>query len=151
MRHPAARTRTAAQTCVTTCACSRTPHVCASSQTSHVTPEQSGPILQRVQPRLAVLHHLIVNDASRDAIITAVRANYPKVRLCCALPPRPAPRAPRPALLPRLVPGWPPRPGCHAGLGLHVDDGAGCGFHSLLLRVRRRATSTSTRTWTCTR
>jgi hypothetical protein len=48
-------------------------------QTSHVTPQQTGPILARIRPRLAVLHHLIVNDASRDAIISAVRANYPEV------------------------------------------------------------------------
>lgn len=42
--------------------------------TSHVTPEQSGPILDRIRPRLAVLHHLLVNDASREAVVTAVRA-----------------------------------------------------------------------------
>ena len=41
--------------------------------TSHVTPEQSGPILDRINPRLAVLHHLLVNDASREAIVSAVR------------------------------------------------------------------------------
>ena len=45
-----------------------------------MTPEQSGPILARVRPRLAVLHHLTVNDASRDAIVSAVRVGYPQVR-----------------------------------------------------------------------
>lgn len=28
------------------------------------------------QPKLGVLHHLLVNDASRPAIVTAVRENY---------------------------------------------------------------------------
>ncbi len=43
-----------------------------------MTCEQSGPILSRLRPRLAVLHHLTVNDASRDAIVSAVRAGYPE-------------------------------------------------------------------------
>ncbi len=72
----------------------------ACPQTSHIIPEQAGPILQRLQPRLAVLHHLIVNDVTRDAIVTAVRANYPKVSTPCAPP----------ALLtsPWLMRDWPP-------------------------------------------
>lgn len=45
-------------------------------QTSHVTPEQAGHIFKAVQPKLAVLHHLLVNDASRPAIVTAVRETY---------------------------------------------------------------------------
>lgn len=45
-----------------------------------MTPEQAGPILAATRPRLAVLHHLILNDASRPDIISAVRAGYPEVR-----------------------------------------------------------------------
>ena len=50
--------------------------MCWLLQTSHVTPEQAGHIFKAVRPRLAVLHHLLVNDASRPAIVTAVRENY---------------------------------------------------------------------------
>ncbi len=45
-------------------------------QTSHVTPEQAGHIFKAVEPKLGVLHHLLVNDASRSAIVTAVRQTY---------------------------------------------------------------------------
>ena len=45
-------------------------------QTSHVTPEQAGHIFKAVQPKLGVLHHLLVNDASRPAIVSAVRQSY---------------------------------------------------------------------------
>ncbi|DBA85336.1 TPA: hypothetical protein ACH3X2_006023 [Trebouxia sp. C0005] len=44
--------------------------------TSHVTPEQAGHLFQAAQPKLGVLHHLLVNDASRSAIVTAVRETY---------------------------------------------------------------------------
>ena len=49
--------------------------LCTLTQSSHVTCEQSGPILARLRPRLAVLHHLTVNEASREAIVSAVRSN----------------------------------------------------------------------------
>lgn len=49
-------------------------------QTSHVTPQQAGTIFAAAQPRLAVAHHLTVNDASRAAIIQDIRQGYPKVR-----------------------------------------------------------------------
>lgn len=45
-------------------------------QTSHVTPEQAGHMFNFAQPKLGVLHHLLVNDASRPAIVTAVREHY---------------------------------------------------------------------------
>ena len=45
-------------------------------QTSHVTPEDAGRMFNFAQPKLGVLHHLLVNDASRAAIVTAVRKNY---------------------------------------------------------------------------
>ena len=41
-----------------------------------MTPEQAGHIFKAVQPRLGVLHHLLVNDASRPAIVSAVRQSY---------------------------------------------------------------------------
>ena len=41
-----------------------------------MTPQQAGHIFRAIQPRLSVLHHLLVNDASRPAIVTAVRENY---------------------------------------------------------------------------
>lgn len=44
--------------------------------TSHVTPEQAGHLFKAAQPKLGVLHHLLVNDASRSAIVTAVRETY---------------------------------------------------------------------------
>lgn len=49
-------------------------------QTSHVTPQQAGAIFTAAQPRLAVAHHLTVNDASRAAIIQDIRQGYTKVR-----------------------------------------------------------------------
>ena len=52
--------------------------VCACVQTSHITPRQAGPVLSAIRPRLASLHHLTVNDASRVAIVSHVRAGYPE-------------------------------------------------------------------------
>lgn len=49
---------------------------CLALQTSHVTPEQAGHMFNFAQPKLGILHHLLVNDASRPAIVTAVRENY---------------------------------------------------------------------------
>lgn len=46
--------------------------------TSHITPQQAGPILSLIKPRLAVAHHLAVNDGSRVPIITHIRQGYPK-------------------------------------------------------------------------
>lgn len=54
-------------------------------QTSHVTPQQAGGIFAAAQPRLAVAHHLTVNDASRAAIIQDIRQGYPKVRALAGL------------------------------------------------------------------
>ena len=39
---------------------------------------QAGPVLAAIRPRLAALHHLTVNDASRVAIVSDVRAGYPQ-------------------------------------------------------------------------
>lgn len=50
-------------------------------QTSHVTPQQAGVIFAAAQPRLAVAHHLTVNDASRAAIIQDIRQAYQKGEL----------------------------------------------------------------------
>lgn len=50
--------------------------LCSDVQTSHVTPEQAGHLFKVAQPKLGVLHHLLVNDASRSAIVTAVRKTY---------------------------------------------------------------------------
>ena len=47
-------------------------------QTSHITPEQAGPVLDSIRPRLAAVHHLTVNDASRVAIVSGIRAGYPQ-------------------------------------------------------------------------
>lgn len=54
----------------------QTEHVMLVLQTSHVTPEQAGHMFNFAQPKLGVLHHLLVNDASRPAIVTAVREHY---------------------------------------------------------------------------
>ena len=51
-------------------------YVVMALQTSHVTPEQAGHMFNFAQPKLGVLHHLLVNDASRSAIVTAVIENY---------------------------------------------------------------------------
>lgn len=45
--------------------------------TSHFTPAQAGQIFNRTRPRLAVIHHATVNDASREALVSDVRAEYP--------------------------------------------------------------------------
>ena len=50
--------------------------LCFDVQTSHVTPEQAGHLFKAAQPKLGVLHHLLVNYASRSAIVTAVRETY---------------------------------------------------------------------------
>lgn len=47
-------------------------------QTSHFTPTQAGEIFDDVKPRLAVIHHATVNDASREPLLNAVRDTYPK-------------------------------------------------------------------------
>ena len=47
-------------------------HIMLCLQSSHITCQQAGPILSRIKPRLAVLHHLMVNDASRDLIVEQV-------------------------------------------------------------------------------
>jgi hypothetical protein len=49
----------------------------AAAQTSHFTPAQAGQIFDKVKPRLSVIHHATVNDASREQLISAVRAEYP--------------------------------------------------------------------------
>ena len=41
-------------------------------QTSHFTPAQAGQIFNRTRPRLAVIHHATVNDASREALVSDV-------------------------------------------------------------------------------
>ena len=41
-------------------------------QTSHFTPTQAGEIFNRTKPRLAVIHHATVNDASREALVSDV-------------------------------------------------------------------------------
>ncbi|CAL8465140.1 g4675 [Coccomyxa elongata] len=46
--------------------------------TSHFTPTQAGEIFDDVKPRLAVIHHATVNDASREPLLNAVRDAYPK-------------------------------------------------------------------------
>lgn len=56
-------------------------------QTSHITPQQAGSILAKVQPKVAVAHHAKVNDASRAALVTELRqANYPEVKDHCPVP-----------------------------------------------------------------
>jgi hypothetical protein len=45
---------------------------CFVAQTSHFIPEQAGEIFKLVQPKLSVIHHATVNDASREALITDV-------------------------------------------------------------------------------
>ncbi|KAK9813508.1 hypothetical protein WJX73_003209 [Symbiochloris irregularis] len=45
--------------------------------TSHITPTQAGAVLQDISPRLAAVHHLTVNDASRVAIVSDIRTGYP--------------------------------------------------------------------------
>ena len=47
-------------------------------QTSHITPQQAGSVLSAIKPRLAAVHHLTVNDASRVAIVSDIRAGYPQ-------------------------------------------------------------------------
>ena len=42
--------------------------MCCAVQTSHFTPTQAGQIFNRTRPRLAVIHHATVNDASREAL-----------------------------------------------------------------------------------
>lgn len=51
--------------------------MCLCLQTSHFTPTQAGQIFEDVKPKLAVIHHATVNDASREALISVVRAEYP--------------------------------------------------------------------------
>ena len=41
-------------------------------QTSHFTPEQAGEIFDLVKPKLSIIHHATVNDASRAALISDV-------------------------------------------------------------------------------
>ena len=41
-------------------------------QTSHFTPAQAGEIFNLTKPRLAVIHHATVNDASREALVSDV-------------------------------------------------------------------------------
>ncbi|KAK9811899.1 hypothetical protein WJX72_012114 [[Myrmecia] bisecta] len=45
--------------------------------TSHITPKQAGKILSDLKPRLAVIHHLTLNDLSRVPVVTDIRENYP--------------------------------------------------------------------------
>lgn len=47
-------------------------------QTSHFTPKQAGEIFDNVRPRLAVIHHATVNEASRAPLLAAVREAYPR-------------------------------------------------------------------------
>ncbi len=55
-------------------------------QTSHITPQQAGGVFSATNPRLAVAHHLLVNAASREGIITAIRRGYPEVgAISCTL------------------------------------------------------------------
>ncbi|KAK9908353.1 hypothetical protein WJX75_006483 [Coccomyxa subellipsoidea] len=49
--------------------------------TSHTTPAQAGRIFRDVGARLSVIHHADVNDASREALITETREEYPEGRL----------------------------------------------------------------------
>jgi hypothetical protein len=49
--------------------------VCA-AQTSHFTPTQAGEIFDDVKPRLSVIHHATVNEASREPLLAAVRTVY---------------------------------------------------------------------------
>ena len=44
-------------------------------QTSHFTPAQAGEIFNLTKPRLAVIHHATVNDASREALVSDVSSN----------------------------------------------------------------------------
>ncbi|EIE20382.1 Metallo-hydrolase/oxidoreductase [Coccomyxa subellipsoidea C-169] len=46
--------------------------------TSHFTPKQAGEIFDDVKPRLAVIHHATVNEASRAPLLAAVRDEYPR-------------------------------------------------------------------------
>ena len=41
-------------------------------QTSHFTPQQAGQIFSAVKPKLSVIHHATVNEASREALISDV-------------------------------------------------------------------------------
>lgn len=41
-------------------------------QTSHFTPTQAGQIFNLVKPKLAIIHHATVNDASREQLISQV-------------------------------------------------------------------------------
>lgn len=41
-------------------------------QTSHFTPAQAGQIFNKTRPRLAIIHHATVNDASREALVSDV-------------------------------------------------------------------------------
>ena len=50
-------------------------------QTSHFTPAQAGQIFDKVKPRLSVIHHATVNDASREQLISDVRAEYASGKL----------------------------------------------------------------------
>lgn len=50
--------------------------MCA-AQTSHFTPTQAGEIFDDVKPRLSVIHHATVNEASREPLLAAVRSVYP--------------------------------------------------------------------------
>ena len=45
---------------------------CFAVQTSHFTPAQAGEIFNLTKPRLAVIHHATVNDASREALVSDV-------------------------------------------------------------------------------
>lgn len=47
-------------------------------QTSHITPQQAGGVISAIKPRLAAVHHLTVNDASRVAIVSDIRVGYPE-------------------------------------------------------------------------
>lgn len=44
----------------------------SATQTSHFTPAQAGQIFNLTKPRLAVIHHATVNDASREALVSDV-------------------------------------------------------------------------------
>ena len=56
---------------------------CYAVQTSHFTPAQAGEIFNLTKPRLAVIHHATVNDASREALVSDVRST--PAHLQCAL------------------------------------------------------------------
>ena len=55
-------------------------------QTSHITPTQAGAVLKDISPRLAAVHHLTVNDASRVAIVSDIRTGYPEGSPAADLP-----------------------------------------------------------------